>query len=201
MHPNPVFRSKTAARDLAFARDLGFGLLIADGPMVAHVPFLLADDGNTADLHLLRSNPIARAVAQGDVPAVIAVQGPQGYISPDWYEVADQVPTWNYVAVHLRGRLMALTDDALPDLLDRQSDHFEATLDPKPRWTTDKMTPEVYARMRRSIVPARLTIETVDATWKLSQNKPDAVRLRAADGVQAQGAADLADLMRTPPEL
>ena len=55
-------------------------------------------------------------------------------------------------------------------------------------------------RMMRQIVPCRMTVTGVDGTWKLSQNKPDDVRLRAADGVEAFGVgsdlAVLAALMR-----
>ncbi len=75
---------------------------------------------------------------------------------------------------------------------------------PKPPWTIDKMTPEVRDRMMRQIVPFRLRVTAIDGTWKLSQNKPDEVRLRAADDVARSGigtgVAELAGLMRQPPK-
>lgn len=199
MHPNPAFRRGDDAQALRFARAAGFGTLAVcarDGPLLAHVPFLLGEDGASADLHLVRSNPVLRALP---CRAVVAVTGPDGYVSPDWYGVPDQVPTWNYVAVHLRGALSALGPDATRATLDRQSADREARLAPKPPWRADKMTPEVLERMMRQIVPCRLAVETVDATWKLGQNKPDAVRMAAADGFAAAGRAGLAALMRDPP--
>jgi transcriptional regulator len=151
-------------------------------------------------LHLVRSNPIARLLKSGAAPARIAVSGPDGYVSPDWYGVPDQVPTWNYVAVHLTGTLELMPESDLRGLLDRQSALFEERLHPKPPWTTAKMTPEVLTRMMRSIIGCRLTVAGVEGTWKLSQNKPDAVRLSAAEGMAeaGQGAetARLAALMR-----
>jgi transcriptional regulator len=63
VHPNPVFHDATAERNIAFARARAFGLLVVaapDGPLISHIPFLLSDDAATADLHLVRSNPIAR---------------------------------------------------------------------------------------------------------------------------------------------
>ncbi|MCC5972579.1 MAG: FMN-binding negative transcriptional regulator [Rubellimicrobium sp.] len=182
MHPNPAFRQTPEARNLALARDRAFGILClngTDGPLLSHVPFLLSEDGRTADLHLVRSGPVARALATPQ-PAVIAISGPDGYVSPDWYGLEDQVPTWNYVAIHLRGTLALLPGEAMRPMLDHQSAHFEARLAPKPPWTTAKMPPDLMERMMRQIVPARLTIATVDGTWKLSQNKPDAARERAA---------------------
>jgi transcriptional regulator len=199
MHPNPAFRGVAEARAAAFARDRGFGTLAVSGPLgplLSHVPFLLGEDGATAELHLLRSNPIARALA-GPLPAVLAVTGPDGYVSPDWYGVPDQVPTWNYVAMHLRGTLESLPEDALAPMLDRLSAWFEARLAPKPAWTSDKMTEGTMERMMRAIAPCRLTVDRIDSTWKLNQNKPAAARLGAAAQVADPA---LAALMRDPPD-
>jgi transcriptional regulator len=181
MHPNPVFHTEDDARNLAFAADRGFGVLAVDGPLLSHIPFTLSD--GAVEFHLVRSNPIARALRHGGLQAKIAVSGPDGYISPDWYEVPDQVPTWNYVAVHISGMLELRPQDALRGLLDRQAAHFEEKLLPKTPWTYGKMTPEVLETMMRQIVPCRMSIDAVDGTWKLNQNKPDDVRLRAAGAV------------------
>ncbi|MEP4246509.1 FMN-binding negative transcriptional regulator [Tateyamaria sp.] len=189
MHPNPVYHTETAQANIDFARARAFGVLAVNGeagPVMAHVPFLIDESAEWLHLHLVRSNPIARAL-KNPLQARIAVSGADGYVSPDWYEVPDQVPTWNYVAVHLTGTLELRPQDEIRDLLDRQSKHFEDQLDPKPPWTTDKMTPEVLEKMMRQIVPCRMKIESVDGTWKLNQNKPDAVRMRAADHMDAYG--------------
>lgn len=199
MHPYPAFAEADAAKNLTFARDRGFGSLAMngdDGPIVIHAPFLLSADGAFADLHLSRFNPVAQG-APGR--AVMSVSGPDGYVSPDWYGVADQVPTWNYVAVHLRGVLSPLPLDTLSDLVDRQSTFFEQHLAPKPPWTADKMSKGVKDKMMKVIRPFRLKVETVQGIWKLNQNKGDGVRQSASerigDGVGLDLGA-LAELMR-----
>lgn len=205
MHPNPAFRQEPLDQNLAFARARGFGTLSVNGsagPLMAHVPFLLSADGSHADIHLARSNAIARA----DAPctAVLAVVGPDAYVSPDWYGMPDQVPTWNYVAVHLRGRLEPLPASALGPMVNALSEVFESRLLPKKVWTSDKMGEGVMDRMLRMIVPFRLMIETVEGTWKLNQNKPAEARagvIAALDARRAQsGDAMLASLMRDLPE-
>lgn len=200
MHPNQVFHTKTAADNLAFARARSFGMLCVDGPLVSHIPFLLSVDGAEAGLHLVRSNPIARRLSEGDLSARLVVSGADGYVSPDWYGAADQVPTWNYVAVHLWGRLEMRPADELRDLIDAQSAAFEARLAPKPPWTSGKMTQAVMDKMMRQIVPCRLHVAGIDGTWKLNQNKPEEVRLRAAEHIAASGVGleleALAQLMR-----
>ena len=91
MHPNPAFRQDPREKNLAFARARGFGILSVngpEGPLAAHIPFLLNDDASFAELHLARSNPIARATLPA--PALLAVAGPDAYISPDWYGPHDR---------------------------------------------------------------------------------------------------------------
>ena len=156
------------------------------GPEVSHIPFLLSDDAATADLHLVRSNPNAR-MSKGPHAAKILVSGPDSYVSPDWYGVQDQVPTWNYIAVHLTGTLEQLSQEVMHDMLDRQSAAYEKQLLPKAPWTTEKMTPEVLEKMMRMIVPFRFTLTGVDGTWKLGQNKPDDVRVAAAEHMAEHG--------------
>lgn len=204
MHPNPIFRKTPAADNLAYARERAFGQLTLcgpEGPLAAHVPFVLAGDGTSLELHLMRSNPVARALDRPR-PALLAVSGPDGYVSPDWYGVPDQVPTWNYVAVHLRGELELLPQSELRGVLDRLSDAMEARI-PKRPWRSDKMTPGMMDRMMRALVACRMTVTSVDGTWKLSQNKPEDARHGAADGVEAAWAPGqevrlLAGLMRAP---
>ena len=198
MHPNPAFRGEPAERNLAFLRERAFGTLALegyDGPLLSHVPFLLSEDALSVDLHLARPNPI---LSRLPALAVLAATGPDGYVSPDWYGVPDQVPTWNYVAVHVRGRLERLPQEAMRDMLVRQSAGYEERLAKRP-WTVDKMTPDALDRMMRAIVPCRLRVERIDGTWKLSQNKPEPARLGAADEIASglgQELDALARLMR-----
>jgi transcriptional regulator len=205
MHTNPAFRSTPDAVSLDFLRRRGFGTLTLNGPrvpLVSHVPFLLSDDGASAEIHLTRSNPICRA-ARGGAPALLAVTGPDAYVSPDWYGLPDQVPTWNYVAVHLEGRLEPLPETETRGLVDRLSAAFEARLAPKPAWTSDKMPDEAMARLLRMILPFRFHVGEMRSTWKLGQNKPEAARQAAGRGVAAgspgQEAAALGALMQAPP--
>ncbi|MDA5095026.1 FMN-binding negative transcriptional regulator [Aliiroseovarius sp. KMU-50] len=204
MHPNPSFRKVDDTISLEFARRRAFGVLGVNGsvgPIMVHVPFLISENRKYAEFHLVRSNAVSGVLTQ-PVPATLAVVGPDGYVSPDWYEAEDQVPTWNYVSVHLRGHVEALPDDDLRDLLSRQSIEYEGRLGEKAPWSPDKMDEGALARMLRMIRPARLIIERIESTWKLGQNKSDGVRLNAASHMTegfGQELSSLGDLMRNPP--
>ncbi|MEM6663196.1 MAG: FMN-binding negative transcriptional regulator [Pseudomonadota bacterium] len=202
MHPNRIFRTNDLGQGIAFAQSRGFGILTVTGPdgvLASHVPFVAEADA--IDMHLVRSNPIARLLRTGDLEALLIVSGPDSYVSPDWYGIDDQVPTWNYVAVHLRGTLMAEDEAALRPHLSRLSARNENLLLPKKPWTMDKNQPETLEKMMRMLVPAKMALRSIDATWKLNQNKPEHAIHGAADGVEANslghGTQHLADLMRT----
>lgn len=199
MHPNPHFRWEDRDALRAFASEIGFGALFAatpDGPRVAHVPAVFIDDA-TLGFHIARGNGIARHL--DGATALYVVQGPDAYISPDWYGIADQVPTWNYLAVELEGRVRKMDHDALLAQIDRLSAAHEARLAPKPEWTRAKMTPGLIDKMLGAITGFTLEISAWRGTRKLGQNKPEEVRTAAADALEQAGNRAMAHLMRSMP--
>jgi len=199
MHPNGKFRWEDRDAMRAFVREAGFGALFAgtpDGPRVAHVPAIFLDD-DTLGLHVARGNGITRHL--DGATALFTVQGPDAYISPDWYnEGPDQVPTWNYVTVELEGRMVRMDRDALVAQIDALGHEQEARLAPKPEWTRDKVDPKRIDAMLNAIVGFRLEITAWRGTRKLGQTKAEAARLAAADALEAQGRRAIAHWMRHP---
>lgn len=199
MHPDPKFRWEDRAAMRDFVEEIGFGTLFAatpDGLRAAHVPAVFLDDDRIG-VHVSRGNGIARHLDGMD--ALFVVNGPDAYVSPDWYGIPDQVPTWNYLAVELEGRVTRMDRDQLVDQIDRLSAMHEARLAPKPEWTRAKMSPGVVDKMLNALAGFTIEIRGWRGTKKLGQNKDEAVRLAAADGVEAAGSRAIAHLMRTLP--
>jgi len=196
MHPDRRFHWSDPAEIRAFVADQSFGTLVlatAEGPLVAQVPVVVLDDDRLG-FHLARNNALVPHL--DGARALFVVQGPHGYVSPDWYGLDDQVPTWNYLTAQLEGPVRATDAAGLMTIIDTLSAAHEQRLAPKPVWTRDKMTPGVAERMARGIIGYELMVEAWRGTRKLGQNKADAVRLRAAEGLDAAGNAELAELMR-----
>jgi len=197
MHPSAAFRWEERSEMRAYVAEIGFGALFAatpDGPRVAHVPAIFLGE-DSIGLHVARGNGIARHLDGAE--ALFTVHGPDAYISPDWYGLgADQVPTWNYLAVELQGQARRMDRDALVDLLDRLSADHEARLAPKPAWTRDKMAPGLFDRILAGIIGFTLDVTAWRGTRKLGQNKPESARLAAADAADAAGCRAIAHLMR-----
>jgi transcriptional regulator len=127
------------------------------------------------------------------VRAVALSAGPHAYVSPDWLAGHNEVPTWNYVSVEAEGSLTPLSRDELIALLDDLSLQEETRLLPKKPWTRDKADPDYIERLVGAIVGARLHVERLEGTIKLSQNKSEADR---AAVVAALGDHPIAARMR-----
>jgi transcriptional regulator len=199
MHPAPAFREVDPARVEALIAARGLALVIGAtgaGVRVAHAPVLLA--AGRLRFHLSAANALCTALNDG-ATALAVVSGPDAYVSPDWYEAADQVPTWNYVSAEAEGPVRRLDRDQTIALLDDLSARFEARLAPKPAWTRAKLSPRTFEALLAGIVGFEMRIERLEGVSKLSQNKPAEVIERVAARLELGGddaSRAIATLMR-----
>ncbi|CCD98893.1 FMN-binding negative transcriptional regulator [Bradyrhizobium sp. STM 3809] len=203
MYTPPPFKPDRAA-SLGFADARGFGTVCAwDGfrPIASPLPFhlgALADGTPQAFFHVARNNPLAK-LADGTTPWLLAVNGPDAYVSADWYVSPEQVPTWLYQAVHLTGPARVLSDAELAAQADTLSAKFEQWLLPKAPWTSDKMSAGRLEAMHKAIVGIVMTIEQVEGSFKLNQHKSEADYAAVAARLGEQpdiGAQQISSLMR-----
>lgn len=196
MHPNPAFRHNDRALMETLIEDVGFGMVFAttpDGPRVAHTPLLSTGDG-AVQFHIARGNALARHL--DGMTALALVNGPDGYVSARWYEDPAQVPTWNYVAVELEGRVRRMDADGLLGLLEALSAREEARVVGGEPWTMAKLPDARLRPLLGAIVGFELEVQAWRPTFKLSQNKSAAERARLTERLDAQGSHGIAELMR-----
>lgn len=197
MHPHPAFHWQDRDAMRGLVRQVAFGALFAstpEGPRVAHLP-VTWDGEERLTFHLSLSNDIVKHL--DGATGLLVVHGPDAYVSPDWYsEGPAQVPTWNYVAVELEGRVSVLSHDALVAQIDTLAAEHEARLLPKPVWTRAKMEADRFDKMTRAIQGFALDVTDWRGTRKLAQTKSQAARLSAADALDARGEREMARWMR-----
>ncbi len=185
-----------AMRDNAFATIISADP--AGAPSATWIPFLIEGTPERPVIfgHMARANDQWRSW-NAQTPLLALFQGPHHYISPSWYEPGPHVPTWNYVAVQVRGRPRLLEEQAeVEAMLDRLVQQFESAR-PAP-WELGAQPEDYRARQAAGIVAFELMIEEITGAWKLSQRAGAADRGGAIEGLRAQGgdhALALAALM------
>jgi len=185
---------------LAYMRAYSFAALASAGPaglMATHLPFVIEEqDGRITLLaHMARANPQWRDFAAAAETLVIFMQ-PHAYVSPRLYDSRQNVPTWNYVAVHAYGRPELIEERAAKLELQRKliRQHDAGYL------AQMAELPESYIDAKlAAIVSFSLAVTRIEARYKLSQDKNPAERERIARELEAGGdsvAAETARLMR-----
>ena len=191
MYLRPAFTETDLDRIAGLIASHPFGVVVthdAHGVMSAsHLPFNVArvGDGLVLEAHFGAANPQCAAIDGG--PALAIFSGPHAYISPSWYRTQPAVPTWDYAAVHVHGRLEPLADPV--DMLDLMAAGDPAEFD------IHAMPLAFREAMLRGIKGFRLRSERIEAQWKMSQNRSPADREGVVAGLRAQGEETVAALI------
>jgi transcriptional regulator len=179
--------NKDKIRD--FINHNGFGIVVSKGNerlLASHIPMLLSTNEKGEDVltgHLSRANP--QWTSFDDLTEVLTIfQGSHSYISSSWYD-HNNVPTWNYMAVHLYGSLRFLTEEELLSELRKMTDKYEANSS-KPL-SIDKMDAHLLSAQLKGIVGFEIKVHEVHAAYKLSQNRDDKNHFLIIDELEKKG--------------
>lgn len=197
MHQPDHFRVDDVAEMHGLMRARPFAALVSAGPLglyATHLPTVLKDEGpnGTIECHLARANPHWKDLAAGG-EALMIFQGPDGYITPNWYATKTQtgkaVPTWNYAIVHAYGRPEVVNEkDWLLRHVSELSDQQERN-DTAP-WAVSDAPDKYIDVMLRGIVGFRFAIARLEGKWKMSQNRETQDRVGVVEGLKARAAGD-----------
>jgi len=168
------FKMNDTAEIRTFVQAHPFGMLLNNGsgiPAVSHLPMQLLTDnaGNDSiNIHFSKANPHAKALEDGE-SAVAVFLGTNGYISPRWYAAKDNVPTWNYTAVHAIGTLRKIeNEEELMKLVDQLTIEHEAGAESP--WRADWSVAKIR-KMVKAIVGFELKVERWEGKKKVGQNR------------------------------
>lgn len=166
------FRVEDRATALAFMRANPFAILVSttsDGPFATHLPVVIREDGERLAIrgHVAKANPHWRYL-QEQARCLLIFHGPHAYISPTNYVTQENVPTWNYGAVHIYGNARAYSShDELLSMLHDLIPTFEAAY--ATQWAS--LSEAYRTRMLNHIVGFEIEVSKMEAKFKLSQNR------------------------------
>lgn len=176
MHVPKIFENADTKTLEQFIRSNPFGMMISqsNGRIEAtHIPMELVVDENNRWLvrgHISKANEQWKTFEEGN-EIMIVFQGAHSYISSSWYGHLN-VPTWNYIAVHVYGAMRIQSDEelrnALTDLMNRYESPATSPV------SMDKL-PETYVHAQiKGIVGFEVAVNRIQGAYKLSQNRNDA---------------------------
>lgn len=181
----------------------GFAMMIScgdAGPVATHLPLRLVESRPEQWVlqgHLARANPHWR-LFEHENRSLAIFSGPHAYVSPRWYDHIN-VPTWNYVAVHIYGRTRIVDDPAeLHWLMKGLVDRYEGHVAEPARYSIEKLPADFLASQMNGIVGFEMSVDEVQASFKLSQNRNEASHTNVVAELsksEDQSARDVARMM------
>ena len=155
-----------------FIKENAFAILVNEvdeRPWATHIPLELHSDDNGQEIlvgHISKANPQWKHF--GKQKEVLCIfNGPHSYISSSWYK-EEEVPTWNYIAVHIYGTLTILDEAAVLDSLHKLVDKYE--MQSKHPVSLHNMSKATMSQLR-GIVGFKIDITEIQAAYKLSQGR------------------------------
>lgn len=160
-----------------------------EGLTANHIPLLWVAGGEQGQLigHVSKANPLWQELTNNS--QVLAVfQGADTYITPSWYATKEQdhkaVPTWNYMAVHVYGKLSIIDNpiEVRKHLTEMVTEQEATFVNP---WQLTDAPEDYLAGQIKGIVVVKLTIDKLLAKWKVSQNQPVENQQTVIEGLTA----------------
>ena len=173
MYTPKLYREEDREKIIEFMRQNEFAVLVAyDGekPTASHLLVEVFEEGGRIFIngHMSRVNPLWKTFEKN--AEVLAIfHGPHTYISPTWYNHVN-VPTWNYQAVHVYGKLRIVEDyDEAYQILKRLTDRHETAS----HYKLETLPQDFVAKEIKGIVAFQIEVTKIEANYKLSQNRND----------------------------
>jgi transcriptional regulator len=193
----PAFAKNENEEDLKdFIRKNGFGIVVCtvEGKLWAtHIPLILI--GDKLQGHISRGNKQWRALPQNEEVMVI-FQGPNTYVSSSWYD-HENVPSWNYIAVHVYGKAHIQSEEELIESLRQLTKKYEQ--DSVHPVSVDTMSEKFLHTELRGTIGFEIAIERMEASYKLSQNRDEKNHTQIISELEKRGdhnAVSVANEMR-----
>lgn len=172
MYLPKLYREEDHVRIVEFLKGNGFPALVShDGEklVATHLPVEIVEnaDGSLTVLgHMSRANPQWKSFGEQEV--LLIFQGAHTYISPRWYNHVN-VPTWNYMNVHVYGKVRMLEGEELYALLSDLVKKHESTTG----YGMEGLPADFVEKEIKGVAGFALSVTRIDAAYKLSQNRDD----------------------------
>jgi transcriptional regulator len=172
-----------------------FATLVSPSLQASRLPLLLDREKRLLIGHFSRSNPHWKEVAEGKHLAMFDVA--HDYISPTWYQGMPNVPTWNYVSIHIKGKIKLLSSQETRDAVLALVRKYEPSL-----LDNTQMMPNDYQdRLSKGIVGFTMSIDEIEAKAKLGQHRKAEDQKGVAQGLSKKASQQSQALLKLKQQL
>lgn len=174
MYIPDIYKNEDPEQIRSFIKANSFGILVTckEGISLAtHIPleYMQKKDGTEIlHAHISKANEQCKHIEDG-ADALCIFNGPHSYVSSSWYDF-EEVPTWNYIAVHIRGTFTVLDKEGLWNSVKTLMDTYESSQENPVRM--EKLS-EKTLRQMNGIIGFEIAISSIEAAYKLSQSRDD----------------------------
>lgn len=182
------YREEDRQKLLAFLKQNNFAALVTfDGekPIATHTPVEIVETENgwTIYGHISRANIQKKTF--GNNEALLIFQGAHTYISARWYTEVD-VPTWDYMIVHVYGKVREIQGDELYSVLSRLIENHESNTS----YRLEGLPQDMVQKEINGVFGFVMEVTRVDGGYKLSQGKTEEERTNIASELEKRGDKD-----------
>ena len=194
MHVPSKFKQTDENQLKAIIEQYPFATLVVhsvSGIEATHFPVILTENNGkeVIQAHIAKANKIWQSVANG-AEVLLIFNGPNCYISPNYYptkkETGKAVPTWNYVAVHVKGKISFIHDEKwIYHMINSLTTKHES--EQEIPWSISDAPESYINKMLPAIVGIEISIGTIQGQFKLSQNQPEINRNGVVNNLAEKG--------------
>ncbi len=177
MYDLPYHKEPDQEKLFEFIEENPFAFLIGctkEGlPVCTQIPILLVEKKNRKFLigHFMKNTDHHRAF-QENAHCLVVFTSAHSYVSASWYSNPSQGSTWNYMSIHVEGKLNFLNGNELDDILKKTSLRFEDNDKESPSFF-ENLPLDYREKVMRAIVGFEVEISEMKNVFKLSQDKDE----------------------------
>ena len=196
MYPPPHHQVNDIDKMIAVIKQYPLGMLVSvkdNKPLLTHIPFIYNDKTGRLVAHIDKNNPQLGTLQDG-ANVTVVFKGPDCYISPSIYDSENQLPTWNYIIVHITGTIQLINDqEAAKQSMIIMTEFLE---EPDHKFILHKNNPKMD-RFVNYIQAFEIDITNWEGKFKLSQDKSEVDQTNAKNELIKKSEASISGFIKT----
>jgi transcriptional regulator len=188
MYKFPYYTEQDEQKVIAFMKEYAFAMITGFGekyPVTTQIPLEVELKENKIFLHghIMRKTDHHKAFEKNE-NVLVVFTGPHCYVSASWYTNPQTASTWNYMTVHAKGKIIFIDEEGTYNAIKSLTNKYEGL---ETAAAFNKMLKEYITPMLKAIIGFTIEVESLENTFKLSQNRDAASQKNIIEQLKKRG--------------